>query len=51
MNPALRALLALFALVNIWIGAAIIIAGIRAALEGEPDRIVRAADVLSRLAG
>jgi hypothetical protein len=39
MNPAAKTLLALFALINLWFGAAIIIAGVRAALEGSPDHI------------
>jgi hypothetical protein len=42
VNPILRLLLVLFALVNLWLGAAILIAGVRAALEGRPDRIVGA---------
>lgn len=43
MNPIVKLLIALFALVNIWLGAAIVIAGVRAALEGTPDRIGMAA--------
>lgn len=42
MNPVLRSLIALAAFTSIWIGIAIIIAGVRAALEGTPDQIVGA---------
>lgn len=46
MNPAAKALLFLFALITIWMGAAIIIAGVRAGLEGTPDRFGMAARLL-----
>lgn len=51
MNPVARLLLVLFALINLWMGAAILIAGVRAALAGHPDRIVHLAEIASRLIG
>jgi hypothetical protein len=38
-SPIVRGLIALIALTSVWIGLAILIAGIRAGIEGTPERI------------
>ncbi len=50
MSLFVRGAVALFALVNIWVGVAVLVAGISAALEGTPDRISGAALHLAGMA-
>lgn len=49
MNLFVRALVAGLGATAIWIGGAIIIAGVRAALEGTPERITSVATPLLSL--
>jgi hypothetical protein len=50
-SPFVRVLIALMALMALWFGLAVLIAGIRAALEGYPDSIGTVISQLTPLIG